>query len=228
MLSFMREQGSGPEPISPGPKAQGGEGQEYLTVAANSKNLRKSTILVIVLISIGLVGLWFMIHKTRPEAASANPNAEEESRIEVAISRLTGVSSEMSNRMDEVVTKFYEFSDVCQVEVEELSKNPFEAEIVIPEKKTKEPTEKEKAMEVARQTLAELQRQAAELKLLSIMRQEGGNACMIGDEILTQGDNAEGFTIVRIGGDFVELTHPFEGSQLLQMDNFKTILKLAQ
>ena len=34
----------------------------------------------------------------------------------------------MADRMDEIVQKFYEFSDVFQVKVGELAKNPFEVE----------------------------------------------------------------------------------------------------
>ncbi len=229
MLSFMREQGSGSQPGDLGKQPQGSEAQDYLTVAANSNNLRKSTILVVILICIGLVGLWFMIRKSRPQIASAGSATDEETKIEVAISRLTGVSSEMSNRMDEVVTKFYEFSDVCQVEVEELAKNPFEVEIATEVKEEeKGPTEEEKALEAARLRQAELQKQAATLKLLSIMQQEEGNACMINDQILTQGQSIEGFTIVHIGNDFVELTYPFDAGQILGMEDFHTILKLTQ
>ena len=206
MLSFLREQGSGDQPIGPGQNADGGETQDFLTVASNSRNLRKSTILVVILVAIGLVGLWFMIHKSRPQSASAEPAKEEETKIEVAISRLTGVRSEMANHMDEVVTKFYEFSDVCQVEVGELSKNPFEVEMPAkPEEEKKEPTEEEKAMQAALARREELKQKAAALQLLSIMRAEEGNACMINDQILTQGDRVEAFTIDRIGGDFVVL-----------------------
>jgi len=34
----------------------------------------------------------------------------------------------MAGRMDEIVKKFYEFSDVVQVKVNELVKNPFAVE----------------------------------------------------------------------------------------------------
>src|SRR4030042_245527 len=136
MLSFMREQGAGDLPANKnagtGPRDTGapnqGDAQEYLTVAANSKNLRRSTILVMILVALGLACLGYMIHKSRPQAASAQP-VEEEGQIEAAISRLTGVRSEMISRMDEIGKRFYEFSDVFQVGVGELVKNPFEVEV---------------------------------------------------------------------------------------------------
>ena len=90
MLSFMREQGGEGHPGSQtagsgqpdGAAADGGEAQDYLTVAANSRSLRKSTILVAVLVVIGLAGLGYMIHKSQPQAASARPFKDEEDKIE--------------------------------------------------------------------------------------------------------------------------------------------------
>lgn len=229
MLSFMREQSPGDQPVGSGANPNGGETQDFLTVAANSRNLRKSTILVVILVAIGLVCLWFMIRKSRPEAASAGPAKDEETKIEVAISRLTGVSSEMTNRMDEVVTKFYEFSDVCQVEVGELSKNPFEVEVLMAAKdEEKEPTAEEKALQAALARREALKQQAATLKLLSVMRADDGNACMINDQILGQGDSIEGFTIDRIGGDFVELVCLSEADRIVGMEDLKIMLKLTQ
>ena len=135
MLPFLREQGgdklSGQKPnfnagkigfeAAENAQAQGGS-QEYYTVAARSKNVRKSTILVTILFGIGLLCLLFMIKKSTPQTASASPDDEQETQIEVAIARLTGVSSEMFSRMDQIVNKFYEFSDVLQVQVNESQK----------------------------------------------------------------------------------------------------------
>ncbi len=104
-------------------------------MAANSKNVRRSTILVAVLVGIGLVSLLLMIRRSQPQAASAREGASDQ-KIEAAISRLTGVRSEMAGRMDEIVKKFYEFSDVVQVKVSELAKNPFEVESFAKDLKT--------------------------------------------------------------------------------------------
>ncbi len=46
------------------------------------------------------------------------------------------------NRTDEIVKKFYEFSDVQQVKVNELVKNPFKHEIFLGNLKKKSDTEK--------------------------------------------------------------------------------------
>lgn len=236
MLSFMREQEAGDLAAGSGaaaPRRAGGpnpsDAQEYLTVAANSKNLRRSTILVMILVAIGLACLGYMIRKSQPQAASAEP-VDDESKIEVAISRLTGVSAEMVSRMDEIVERFYEFSDVFQVGVGELSKNPFEVEAfaeVIKEDAGNAADEQARAALIRR----ERARQRADaLKLLSVMRSEQGDCCMINDRILRQGDTIEGFKITAIRGDSVELIDqsPASAGGFEEAEALKVTLKLSQ
>jgi preprotein translocase subunit SecG len=219
MLSFLREQGPGETPgneagaasLRDGNTAAGGETQEYLTTVANSSNLRNSTILVAILVAIGLVGLGYMIRKSQPQTASAQPSTDEEVKIEAAISRLTGVSSEMVSRMDEIVSKFYEFSDVFQVGVTELVKNPFEVEAFMGAIKDEVPSEQDQKAKAARIHREMLKKQAANLALLSVMRSEDGNACMINDRILRPGQSIEGFVVLDIAGDSVELA--WQGDQ---------------
>lgn len=213
MLSFMREEGAAG---SSGNQAKGSgrrnakvsdtEGaQEYLTVAANSKSLRKSTILVVILVAIGLACLWFMIRKSRPQAASAKASEEEQTKIEVAIGRLTGVSSEMVSRMDQIVKKFYEFSNVFQVQVNELVKNPFEVEVFMKDIKEEVGADETAGAQGALIRRQRLKQRASTLQLLSVMQSSGASSCMINDQILRPGERIEGFIITRIGGDFVEL-----------------------
>lgn len=238
MLSFMREQGaenpadrSSTEAGSRNPPSAEGPGaQEYLTVAANSKSLRRSTILVAVLVAIGLVCLLFMIRKSQPQAASAKQSAGDEKKIEAAITRLTGVRSEMVDRMDEIVQKFYEYSDVFQVKVSELAKNPFHVEGVAQSVKgeTVVPYDPQAQAEQIRRE--KMQQQAATLRLLSVMRSDSGHSCMINDEILRQGDIIEGFTVARIGDSFVELTWSSEGilAGASETDKLNITLKLTE
>ena len=237
MLSFMREQGAGDLPGNPGPgtgrRDAGGseqdDAQEYLTVAANSKNLRRSSIVVMVLVAAGLAGLLFMIRQSQPQSASAAP-VDDESTIEVAISRLTGVSAEMVNRMDEIVERFYEFSDVFQVGVTELSKNPFEVEIfagAVKEDGGEAEDDKAKAALIQRERLKQ---RASALQLLSVMRSEQGDCCMINDRILRQGETIEGFTISEIRGDSVVLTclPKTPAGDTEEAEALTILLKLAQ
>lgn len=213
MLSFLREQGPGEMPGNEagaggqrdGNMAAGEETQEYLTTTANSKNLRNSTIVVAILVAVGLIGLGYMIRKSQPQAASAQPMAEEENKIEAAITRLTGVSSEMVSRMDEIVSKFYEFSDVFQVGVTDLAKNPFEVEGFMGAIKDEGPSEQDLKARAALVRREMLKKQAASLTLLSVMRSEDGNACMVNDRILRQGESIGGFVVTEIAANSVEL-----------------------
>jgi hypothetical protein len=238
MLSFMREQeprkasersstGTGPQDLSP---QEDLGAQEYLTVAANSKSLRKSTILVAVLVGIGLVCLLLMIRKSQPQAAAAAAGKNDQTKIEAAISRLTGVRSEMADRMDEIVQKFYEFSDVVQVKVNELAKNPFEVEGFMKEIKAEAVLDEDPQMQAERIRRQRLQQQANSLKLLSIMRSGQGDCCMINDQILRQGDLIEGFTISAIGSNSIELTWRPDGisAGASQTEEMKIVLKLSE
>jgi preprotein translocase subunit SecG len=237
MLSFMREQGgenlpaeqaaSGSQPNGGIP--DGAENQEFLTVAANSKSLRRSTIVVAVLVAIGLAGLGYMIRKSQPEAALAKSAAEHENKLETAISRLTGVSSEMVSRMDEIVNKFYEFSDVFQVGVSELVKNPFEVEMFMGAMQEEGPVANDDAARLALIRRERLKERAANLKLLSIMRSDDGNACMINDRILYAGDTIDGLTVAEINGNSVLLAYQPDPSVPNGNTQDLTIqLKLAQ
>lgn len=208
MLSFLRDQnGSNPAaqtPESPAGKAPAeGAGpavqdQGFLTVAAHGKRARKSTTILIVLFVVGMLCLWFMIRKCAPQAASATTTDVEETKVEAALARLTGLKSQVFSRMDEIVTKFYEFSGVQQVQVNELAKNPFAlesfAEGVKEAPAPKNISESDRAMIEQRN-----------LKLLSIMRSDQGNSCMIGNKILCEGDSIQSFTVREIGDTFVKL-----------------------
>ncbi len=225
MLSFLREQNQGDKSKrnSDTNKLQSQntgktQEQEYLTVATQENRARNSTIMLIVLFIIGMLCLWFMIRRSSPQAASAEIIETEEAQIETAITRLTGVKSEMFNKMDEIVSKFYEFSDVLQVQVNELVKNPFKFELFLVDLNVNSEAE-EKADEVDAELLwqQQIRQKAEELQLLSIMQSEQDTllvqssnsepnyCCMIDDDILYEGNLIEGFRILQIGNSFVKI-----------------------
>jgi preprotein translocase subunit SecG len=219
MLSFMREQAvsdlTGQEQSAAG-AGQNPRDEEYLTVSAGGRNVRKTTSMLVALFVIGLISLGFMIKKSAPQTAAA-ADADTESRIEAAIARLTGIKAEMFNRMDEIVEKFYEFSDVQQVHVNQLAKNPFQHELHW--------TNLKKGPEVDDDMLRQqrLRKQAQMLRLLSIMRSEQGDCCMIDDKILREGDYIKGFRVSQIGQNFVKLE-----LERNQTENLQIVLKLDE
>jgi len=216
MLSFLREQGNLDLPAqkshacpgkTPGDGTEKSKEQGYYTVATHGSKVRKSTIFLAVLFIIGLLGLWFMIKKSTPQAASAASVDTGETKIETAIAKLTGVKSEMFSRMDEIVRKFYEFSDVLQVEVNELVKNPFKLEMFLSNLKVEPEVKTEQLVQVDAESIwkQQIRQKAAQMQLLSIMRSDRGDCCMIDDEILYEGDSIEGFKIRQIGNNSVKL-----------------------
>ena len=238
MLSFLREQeiedSSTQEMSNPAGPGRFTEKQtqvqEYLTVAAKSKDVRKSTILLAVLFGIGLLCLLFMIKKSSPQTASAETVNTEETQIEMAITRLTGVKSEMFNSMDEIVNKFYEFSNVLQVQVNELVKNPFELELFLASLRGKASSEG-KNLSIEAEMI--LRQQMKDLQLWSIMQSEQGNCCMIDDKILYKGDTIKGFKVIEIGDNFVKLRHDFQDNDngehsANQPEDVEIVLKLSQ
>lgn len=213
MLSFLRDQSSNGELPAQQPNPAGGtapdegvpkaQDQEYLTVASHEKRARKSTILLAILFIAGLLCLGYMIKKSTPKATLAASDGTEDTQIETAISRLTGIKSEMFNSMDGVVNKFYEYSDVLQVKVGELVKNPFKLELVA----TEEPRVEIKVPEVDTEMVkqGQIRQEAKDMQLLSIMQSDRGKCCMIGDKILHEGEYIKDFKVRRIGDSFVKL-----------------------
>jgi preprotein translocase subunit SecG len=239
MLSFLREQGfengnaqksagGASRPDAPAP--QDGQGQEYLTVAAKSKNVRRSTIMVVIIFCVGLVGLWLMIRKSKPQAASGAPAESEETQIEMAIARLTGASTEMFSGMDQIVEKFYEFSDVLQVKVNELVKNPFELEMFLSNLMKKMDVE-ESTVEVDPELIIQqqLQQKAKKLQLASIMQSDQGTCCMINNKILYEEDAIDGFGVLQISDSFVKLRWiGQDDSESLPSNALEIVLKLSE
>ena len=240
MLSFLREQGYGELPaekLNAAGKAleDGTEApreQEYFTVAARGKRTHKSTILLAVLFAIGLVCLWFMIKKSAPQPASAAAAKTEETQIEIAIARLTGIKSEIFSRMDQIVKKFYKFSDVPQVQVNELVKNPFELEVFLASlKKDAGAEEGTSKIDIKMLRQQQMREKAEGMQLLSIMQSQQGNCCMINDEILSEGSWIGEFEVRQIGDSFVRLEwNPEREERRLgtQTDGADIILKLSE
>lgn len=218
MLPFMREQGvedsSVQKPLvaagrnladnAQEAQQQGGH-QEYLTVAAQGKNVRKTTCLLAVVFGIGLLCLLYMIKKSAPHTTTAG-TATAETKIETAIQKLTGIKSEMFSRMDEIVRKFYEFSDVKQVNVSELVKNPFKYDLFLDSLRESSGAQTDGHEPDADAIRLQLIRQQTKaLQLMSIMHSPQGNCCMINDKVFYKGDSIKDFRIRHIGDTFVKL-----------------------
>jgi len=192
--------------------SEGRRDEQYLTVAVHGNSVRKTTILLAILFGIGLLCLWFMIKKSTPSAAAAVVNAEE-TQLKKAITQLIGVKSEIFSRMDEIVKKFYEFSDVQQVKVNELVKNPFKLEMFLG-------NTDEIGIDIELMRQQQLKEQARDMQLLSIMQSNAdkGSCCMIDDKILYEGDKIRGFEVRQISDSTV----------WLESEGLEIVLKLSE
>jgi len=214
MLSFLRDQNNAGTPgketpaLAGNPPAEGAgpsPEQDFLTVSSRGKRARKSTMLLAVLFVIGLVCLGFMIKRTAPQAASATTGQKDEGKVEAALARLTGIKSEVFGKMDDIVKKFYDFSGVMQVQVGELSKNPFTLELLAPDTKQLPLVLDTSEADSAAIWRQQVRQRTKDMKLLSIMSSEQIKSCMIGSKILREGDSIQGFVVRQIGDNSVKL-----------------------
>lgn len=240
MLSFLRDQNSAELPgqapsTPPGKSPEGGaeppQEEQFLTVATHSRRTRKSTILLAILFVVGLLCLGFMIKKSAPQAASAAANQTDETKLEAALARLTGVKSEMFGKMDHIVKKFYEFSSVMQVQVNELAKNPFTLDVLANDEKQEPVVEQTSEMDLAAIWRQRIRQKTKDLQLLSVMCSDQDKSCMIGTRILHEGESIQGFTVREIGDSFVRLQWTGEeGNEALGAppEGMEIVLKLSE
>jgi preprotein translocase subunit SecG len=217
MLSYLRDPNFEELPAEQQAGAAQQKEQEYLTVATHGKDVRRSTMILCVLFIIGLICLGVMIKKSAPQAASAKTENPEEIQIETAIAKLMDVKLEMFDRMDEIVNKFYEFSNVLQVQVGELVKNPFQLETFIDKLKA-DPANKDSQISAEMIWREQIKQKAKNMKLYSTMQSEKGICCMIDNKILYEGDKIEDFEVKKINTDNV----------LLVLEDIEMTLKLSK
>ena len=192
--------------------------KDILTVATKGKDVRRSTTILGVLFILGLVCLGIMIKKSAPQAAVAKTNTNtEEKQIEESIRKLIGLKDEMFIKMDEIVDKFYEFSDVFQVEVDQLVKNPFQLESLI-NTLNKNLDDDTPMIDASMIVMEEVKHRARGMKIYSIMESEKGVCCMIDNKILYEGNEINDFVVKKINNDNV----------ILEMEGIEITLEMSK
>jgi preprotein translocase subunit SecG len=195
MLSFLKEgqlKPLGGEPELPANQAtEGGNQSDYLTVAGHGKKLKQSTTLLIILFVVGTAGVWMMIRKAAPAQAAASQKKDDVAEIETAVAQLNGMQNEVNNQMKSVTTRLNHLSQVGQVGVEDLRKNPFIIDVT---------AEVAGGTNLAQKQMAEslMRQKAAAFELWSISESPRGLSCMINDKVLYTGDLIDGFVVKEI------------------------------
>ena len=178
------------------------EKSEFLTVTSKSNSTRNSTIMLVAFFVIALISIFIGIKKTAPNSAAAAVDSED-LLMEAAITKITGIKTTMTDQMDQIVNKFYEFSDVKQVQVDELAKNPFVRQTALGSTANNDQFDISGTLE--QQQLKQI---ANSMQLLSIMLSTNSpnqSCCMIDDKILYVGESIKGFKISHIDENSVKL-----------------------
>lgn len=168
--------------------------EDYLTVSSRVKSLRQSTMILIVLFAVGGLGVWFMIKKTVPASANAAPS-QDQAQLDAALAQLNSVQTEVTSQMDSVVGRFHRFSDVDQVGVDELKKNPFAREFAEVEQEVEAEKKAEDEFKI-RENKA--RQKVLALELWSITSTSKGRCCMVDNKLLYEGDSISGMLLKTI------------------------------
>lgn len=173
---------------------------DYLLPAEHAKHLRQSTIILIVLFAVGAVVVWFMIKKISPQALLATGPSKAEESVDNYVKLVSGMEAEFSSAVDDLMGKFNQFSDVEQVGVRDLTKNPFKTDLAV-SAVVNLPSDNEMFVKEAEQKARALQ-----LWSISVMESPEKSCCMINDKLLYTGDVIKDFIVTHIEEKFVEIT----------------------
>jgi hypothetical protein len=190
MLSYLKDANQLPAATEMNSQSQNpteslsGSG-DYLTVAGHGKKLRQSTIMLCALFAVGAGVVFFMIKKTTPVAANAAPS-QDQLQLEAALVQIEKMKKDMDSQMNTVVGRFYQFSNVSQISVDELKKNPFRRELDYGPVQT--PDNETMAAQQRQMLMAEARNQSGKMELWSITSTPRGMCCMIGDKVYYVGD----------------------------------------
>ncbi|MBW8034319.1 MAG: hypothetical protein FVQ79_01225 [Planctomycetes bacterium] len=206
MMSFMRQESESDVTSangSDGKDVSGRDGEsqdDYLLPSNNVKNVKRNTMVLGVFFVAGILSLVFMINRVNPSTANG-AISDDALQIESAVANLSGIQTEMGSKLTEVVSKISSLSDIEQVEVDQLQKNPFRHSSVA----NFDMVELDMGGK-SQSSFGQRVTKKVDLRLWTIMSSGKGRSCMINNEILYEGDSISGFRVKRIGDDFVELS----------------------
>jgi hypothetical protein len=206
MLSYMREDNENDTTLANNremnekdraPCRPADDERDYLVPANTGKHASRSTKVLLVLFFTGLVLLIFMVKRVTPLVAEA-AMSEDSMQIERAVANLTGIRQEMDGNLNDAIRSISTLSDIKQVRVDELRKNPFQ------HASARQITGR-KVNKSQGSTMHGARKKADELHLWTIVSSEKKRSCMINDKILYEGDSILGLRVNLIDEDFVEL-----------------------
>jgi len=171
--------------------------QDFLAPSSSGRKLKYSTMILGAVFLIGVASLFLAIKKFGPAEAQAGPS-EQDIQIERDIAKLVGSRAAINNKMNDVVDRISKLSDVEQISVDELKRNPFLKEPLSDDDDNLLLVEETEDGEV-------IQEDESVFKLWSIMEFGSKKSCMIDDRVYVVGDRIGNYQIKLIGEEFVEL-----------------------
>ncbi|HRU16061.1 MAG TPA: hypothetical protein P5017_10140 [Anaerohalosphaeraceae bacterium] len=203
MLSFLRDENQTPAAAQmqnagdSSSEEQASTSQEFLRPAVRTQTVKQGTIILAVLFLAGGVAVWWMIKKSG--LSQAQGATAETSQIDQVLSQLSSFQKDMNSQMNSVSSRFSQVSELGQITVADLKKNPFRQEW------SAASSGEDLSLSQTLIRKEEMRRKAATLKLWSITLREQNSCCMIGDKVLYVGDAIQGFVIKQILPDRVVL-----------------------
>jgi hypothetical protein len=165
---------------------------DYLTTSVDKSNVKRSTMILAAIFVIGAGAILLMIKNVCPQSANAASVAKAENELDMAIARLSGIKAEIFQKMDSIAKKFDEYSNIEQVNVSQLRKDPFRNQYANSSSRNDGQS-------------SGTQSSGGYLQLDSIIQSDDGNFCMIDGKVLKEGDVVDGYTVKVIEKNFVKL-----------------------
>jgi len=98
--------------------------QDFLVPSSSGKKVKYSTMILGVVFLVGAASLFLMIKKIGPADAQAGLS-QDDLKIESAIQKLSGSKAAITGKMNAIVDRISRLTDLDQVSVEDLKRNPF-------------------------------------------------------------------------------------------------------
>jgi len=170
---------------------------DFIEPAVKDSSVKRTTVILVASVVLGIAAIWFMNKKAAPASAAAAVS-QQQLQIESAIAQIVGIKQQTITKMDQMLSKFYEFSDFKQVLPTNLTKDPFVS--VWPGSQMQRPLG-DKNGTSASQGLG-----IDSLELFGIGQSSEGNYCMINEKLLYVGDRIAGLEVAEITPKYVKLT----------------------
>lgn len=178
---------------------------EFFTTSVEKTSVKRNTMILVALFVVGAVSIFLMVKNTGPSSAgAATANAAANNEIEIAIAKLSGIKAEIFEKMDGIAKKFDEISNIEQIGVASLQRNPFSLQPAI-------------SSRIGNSGIGSKSTVGKYLRLESVIESSDGNICMIDGRIYRQGDRLGSYVVTEVARDMVRLTS--EGSErILKID----------